>query len=94
MDCREKEKNALEWPPGWNPSQRAPQHGESTNFSGRCYLCSEFKQQAANCSKQNDKTNVVGNTTDSDQEHVLVADILKKYNKLEDNTWLCDSGDT
>ena len=31
---------------------------------------------------------------DSDQEHVLVTDMLKKYNKLEDNTWLCDSGAT
>ena len=36
----------------------------------------------------------MGNTTDSDQEHVLVADILKKYNKLKDNTWLCDTGAT
>ena len=31
---------------------------------------------------------------DSDQEHVLVADMLKNYNKLEDYTWLCDSGAT
>ena len=31
---------------------------------------------------------------DSDQEHVLIADMLKKYNKLDENTWLCDSGAT
>ena len=31
---------------------------------------------------------------DSDQEHVPVPDMLKKYNKLEDDTWLCDSGAT
>ena len=31
---------------------------------------------------------------DLDQEHVLGADMLKKLNKLEDNTWLCDSGAT
>ena len=29
---------------------------------------------------------------DLDQEHVLMADMLKKYKKLKDNTWLCDSG--
>ena len=49
---------------------------------------------APGCPKQNDKITVAGNTTDSDQEHVLVADMLKKYNKLEDNTCLCDSGST
>ena len=37
---------------------------------------------------------MVGNTTDSDQEHVVVADILKKYTKLKENRWLCDSGAT
>ena len=57
-------------------------------------MCGEFGHQAANCPKQNDKINVVGNTMDSDQEHVLVADMLKKYNKLEENTWLCNSGFT
>ena len=31
---------------------------------------------------------------DSDQEHVPVPDMLKKYNQLEDDTWLCDSGGT
>ena len=31
---------------------------------------------------------------DLDQEHVLMADMLKKDNKLEENTWLCDSGAT
>ena len=31
---------------------------------------------------------------DSDQEHVLIADTLKKYNKFKNNTWLCDSGAT
>ena len=31
---------------------------------------------------------------DSVQEHVLVPDMMKKYNKLEDNTWLHDSGAT
>ena len=31
---------------------------------------------------------------DSDQEHMLMVDMLKKYNKLEDNTWLCDSDAT
>ena len=36
----------------------------------------------------------MGNTIDLDQEHVLMADMLEKYNKLEDNTWLGDSGDT
>ena len=34
----------------------------------------------------------MGNTTDENQEHVLMADMLKQYNKLEENTWLCDSG--
>ena len=37
---------------------------------------------------------MVGNTLDLDQEHKLMADMLKKYNKLEENTWLCDSGTT
>ena len=50
--------------------------------------------RAANCPKHNDKINVVENTLDLDQEHMLVADMLKKYNKLKDNTWLCDSGAT
>ena len=36
----------------------------------------------------------MGKITNLDQEHVVVADMLKKYNKLEDNTWLCDSGAT
>ena len=55
-------------------------------------MCSEFGHHVANCPKQKEKINVVGNTMDSDQEHVLVADMLKKYNKLKDNTWLCDTG--
>ena len=57
-------------------------------------MCSEYRHQVVNCPKQNDKINVEGNTVDSDQEHVLMADMLKKYNKLEDNTWLFDSGTT
>ena len=36
-------------------------------------MCSEFGQLP----KSNDKINVVGNTTDSDQGHVLMADMLK-----------------
>ena len=36
----------------------------------------------------------MGNTMDANQEHVLMADKLKQYNKLEENTWLCDSGAT
>ena len=32
------------------------------------------------------------NTTNANQEHVLMADMLKEYNKLKENTWLCDSG--
>ena len=40
------------------------------------------------------KLYVVGHTTDEDQEHVLMAGILKKYDKLKGNTWLCDSGAT
>ena len=56
-------------------------------------MCSQFGPQAANCPKNN-KINAVGNAMDLDQEYVLVADMLMKYNKLEDNTWLCDSGAT
>ena len=36
----------------------------------------------------------MGNNTVENQEHVLMADMLKQYNKLEENTWLCDSGAT
>ena len=31
---------------------------------------------------------------DFDEEHALMADMLKKYNKLKDSTWLCYSGAT
>ena len=56
-------------------------------------LCvGEVGHQAANCPKQSDKINIVGNAMDENQEHVLMADMLKQYNKLKDNTWLCDSG--
>ena len=48
----------------------------------------------ANCPKQCDKIYIAGDTTDANQEHVLMADMLKQYNKLEENTWLCDSGAT
>ena len=36
----------------------------------------------------------MGNTSDSNQEHVLMADMKKQDNKLEDYTWLCNSGAT
>ena len=93
-DCCGKEKNTSKCPLGWNALQRTPQHGKSSTFSGRYYVCGEFAHQVANCPKRNDKINVEGNTMDMDQEYVLMADMLKKYNKLDDSTWLCDSGAT
>ena len=92
-DCGEKEKMHQNGP------QVGPLHEEHQDMvyvsislgDVICAVNLDTKQLTA---VRNDKINVVGNAMDLDQEHVLVADMLIKYNKLEDNTWLCDSGAT